>query len=58
MGEAYNVSGDDDMGLADIAEFIASLCGRKDVFDLNNAERGASKATYALLNCDKLKGLG
>lgn len=58
-GEAYNVSNDDDgMNLADIAEYIASLCGRKVVFDLNNAEKGVSKVTCALLNCDKLKGLG
>ena len=28
------------------------------MFDLNDAEKGVSKATYALLNCDKLKDLG
>ena len=58
-GEAYNVSDDDDgMNLADIAEYIASLCGKKVMFDLNDGVKGASKATYALLNCDKLKKLG
>lgn len=58
-GEAYNVSDDDDgMNLAEIAEYIASLCGSKVVFDLNDDVKGASKATYALLNCDKLKKLG
>lgn len=58
-GEAYNVSDDDEgMNLADIAEYIATLCDRKVVFDLNDAEKGVSKATYALLNCDKLKDLG
>lgn len=58
-GEAYNVSDDDDgMNLAGIAEYIASLCGKKVMFDLNDGVKGASKATYALLNCDKLKKLG
>lgn len=58
-GEAYNVAADDDgSDLCDIANYIASLCGRKVVFDLNNAVEGASKATFALLNCDKLKNIG
>lgn len=58
-GNAYNVAADDDgMNLADIATYIATLSGTKVVFDLDNAVEGASKATYALLNCDKLKKMG
>lgn len=58
-GEAYNVADDDDgSDLAAIASYLAALCGTKVVFDLQNAVVGASKATFALLNCDKLKKLG
>lgn len=57
-GEAYNVAADDNMTLAEIADFIASLCGRKVVFNLNEVEKGVSKATDAMINCDKLKRLG
>lgn len=57
-GEAYNVAADDDgMNLKDIAEFTASLAGRKTVFDFAPTE-GASTATYALMNCSKLRGIG
>lgn len=58
-GEAYNISADDEgMTLGDYASYIASLAGKKVIFDLENAQKGASAASYALLNCDKLKTLG
>ncbi len=58
-GQAYNVSDDDDGStLADIASYICSCCNVKLVCDLEHAQVGASKATYALLDCDKLKTLG
>ncbi|MCH5162012.1 MAG: NAD-dependent epimerase/dehydratase family protein [Clostridiales bacterium] len=58
-GEAYNISADDEgMTLGDYAKFIASLAGKKVVFDLKNAQAGASVASYALLDCKKLKALG
>lgn len=58
-GEAYNVAEDDDgSDLAGIAKRIATLSGTNVVFDIANPEQGASKSTYALLNCEKLKRLG
>lgn len=57
-GEAYNVADDDDgSDLADIASYIAELSGTKVEYDFEVVS-GASKATFALLNCDKLKRLG
>ncbi len=58
-GEAYNVSDDDDGNtLGDYARHIASLAGTKVVFELDNAQKGASVSCFALLDCGKLKGLG
>lgn len=58
-GEAYNMSADDDGStLGELAEYIASLAGRNVVFDTENAQAGASVASYALLDCKKLKALG
>ena len=58
-GEAYNVADDDDgSDLADIAKCIATLSATNVVFDIENPVQGASKSTYALLNCEKLKRLG
>lgn len=58
-GQAYNVADDDDgSSLADIASYICSRCNVKLVFDLEHAQIGASKATYALVDCSKLKALG
>ncbi len=58
-GEAYNISADDDGStLGGLAAYIASLAGRKVVFDLENIQQGASAASYALLDCTKLKSLG
>lgn len=58
-GEAYNISADDDgLTLGGYAQYIAALAGKKVVFDLENAQVGASVASYALLDCKKLKSLG
>ncbi len=58
-GEVYNISADDEgYTLGDYAKHIASLAGRKVVFDLADAQTGASAASYALLDCTKLKSLG
>lgn len=57
-GEVYNVAADDDgLTLGGYAEYLASLAGKQVVYQIkeNNA---ASKATYALLDCHKLKELG
>lgn len=57
-GETYNVSDDDEgMTLGEYAEFIASLANKKVVYEIEDDE-SASKATYALLECSKLKSLG
>lgn len=57
-GEAYNVS-DDDEGktLGEYAEFIAALGGVSAVYQIGE-DAGASKASYAVLDCAKLKALG
>ena len=58
-GEAYNISDDDEnMTLGDYAKYIASLAGKRVVFDLENAQKGASVSSYALLDCCKIKQLG
>lgn len=58
-GEAYNISGDDDgKTLGDHAKYIASLAERRVVFDLTNAQKGASASSYALLDTQKLRELG
>lgn len=58
-GEAYNVAADDEgMTLGEYAAYIASLADKKVIFDLKNAQKGASGASYALLDCGKLKALG
>ncbi|MBO5469803.1 MAG: NAD-dependent epimerase/dehydratase family protein [Lachnospiraceae bacterium] len=57
-GDTYNVSDDDEgMTLGEYAEFIASNAEKKVVFDIENNE-SSSKATYALLECKKLKSIG
>lgn len=57
-GEAYNVSADyDNKTLGDYAEYIAHLAGKKVVYKIENSD-SVSKATYALLNTDKIKKLG
>ena len=57
-GEAYNVSDEDEgLTLGDYAKYIASLAGKSVEFHLEN-NTAASKASYALLDCSKLKNLG
>lgn len=57
-GEAYNVSDEDEgMTLGDYAGFMAGLAGKKVVFEIEE-NTSVSKASYALLNIDKLKAIG
>lgn len=59
-GEAYNVSAEDEgKTLGDYARYIASLFGVGVKFAPDSKDNiGASKATYALLDCTKIKSLG
>lgn len=60
-GESYNVAdASSDITLADLAQTIAGLVGRKVVFDLPDEveQAGYSKATKAMLNSRKLGTLG
>lgn len=57
-GEAYNISDEDEgLNLGGYAEYIASLAGKKVIYNIEN-DLGASKADFALLNTDKIKALG
>ena len=57
-GEAYNISGvDEGKTLGDYAQLMADLAGEKVVFDIED-NASVSKATYALLDIDKIKKLG
>ena len=57
-GEAYNISADyDDCTLGDYAEYIASLGGRKVIYDIVD-DPNASRAQNALLDNTKIKGIG
>lgn len=59
VGEAYNISDDyEDMSLYDIASYIAEIAGKKVIIDTANAERGASKSTFAIMDCEKIKSIG
>lgn len=58
VGEAYNISGDDEgKTLGDYAQLIANFAKRKVSFDIEN-NANVSKATYALLDTNKIKNLG
>lgn len=60
-GEAYNISDkDSDITLGELASKIASLVGRKVIFDIPDAteQAGFSKATKAVLDSSKLRALG
>ena len=59
-GEAYNISEEfEGLNLGDYARLIASFAGKKVVFDLDpENNRGVSKASYAVLDFEKLKSLG
>ncbi len=57
-GEAYNLSAEEDgKTLYDYAFFIASRAGKQVVIDCVG-EEGSSKASYAILDCNKLKSIG
>ena len=58
-GEAYNIT-DDDEGrtLGDYAKLIAGFAGKDVIFNLSEAQQGASVASFALLSSDKLKKIG
>ena len=57
-GEVYNISDEDDgLTLGEYAEYMASLANKKVVYQIENDE-AASRASYALLDSSKLKGLG
>lgn len=57
-GEVYNISEDDEgLTLSGYAEQIATLAGKKVIFDFAEDE-GASKATYALMDCTKMAEIG
>lgn len=57
-GQAYNISDDDEgITLGGYAEFIASLAGKSVVYQIEN-NASVSKATYALLNNNKIKEIG
>lgn len=56
-GEAYNISDNDEgLTLGEYVEFVAELAGRKVVYKIEE-NCSVSKATYALLNIDKIKGI-
>ncbi len=59
-GEAYNISEEyEGLNLGDYARLIASFAGKKVVFDLDPKNNpGVSKASYAVLDFEKLKSLG
>ena len=57
-GQAYNISDDDEgITLGGYAEFIASLAGKSVVYQIEN-NTSVSKATYALLNNNKIQEIG
>lgn len=57
-GEAYNLSDEDEgMTLGGYAEYMAKLAGRSVIYETEDNE-AVSKATYALLDCKKIKDLG
>ena len=57
-GEAYNISDDDEgLTLGEYAEYIASLANLKVRYEIENNE-SVSKATFALLDTNKIKGIG
>ena len=60
-GEAYNVADPaSDIRLKDLAQIIAASVGKNVIFDLPDAveSAGFSRATVAVMDCEKLKKLG
>lgn len=57
-GEAYNISDEDEgITLGGYAEYIAELANKKVVYQLEDND-SVSKATYALLDIEKIKKIG
>lgn len=57
-GDVYNISDEDDgMTLGGYAEFIASLSGMKVEYQIED-DAAASKASFALLDTNKIRALG
>lgn len=57
-GEAYNVADEDEkLTLGEYATFIASLAGKKVRYEIED-NMSVSKATFALLDTKKIKGIG
>ncbi|MCM1170935.1 MAG: NAD-dependent epimerase/dehydratase family protein [Clostridium sp.] len=60
-GQAYNIASDaSDLTLRELAKVIADYVGKRVVYELpdKTESAGYSKATKALLDCQKLKGTG
>jgi len=60
-GQAYNIADEaSDIRLRDLAAILAQTAGKEVIFELPDAveAKGYSKATKAIMNADKLKGLG
>lgn len=57
-GQAYNISDDDEgLTLGDYARFISSLAGKEVVQEIVR-DNSVSRATYAVLDCEKIKSIG
>ena len=57
-GEAYNIADEDDgLTLGRYAEFMARLAGKEVVYQIED-DAAASRASYALLDCGKIKSIG
>lgn len=57
-GEAYNIANEDEgLSLGGYAEFMADLANKKVLYRIENDE-AASRASYALLDIEKIKKLG
>lgn len=58
-GQAYNVAGEEDLCLREIAELVAKICQTSVIFDVSNEKNMSySKAAHALLSIEKIKQLG
>lgn len=57
-GEAYNIADEDDgLTLGGYAEFMAGLAGKEVVYEIED-DAAASRASFALLDCMKIKSIG
>ena len=57
-GEAYNIADEDDgMTLGDYAKYLAELTGKEVVYQIED-DAAASRASYAMLDCKKIKDIG